>query len=79
MKAKQKGTERDRERERERKREKQQESAVVLPGEGATVPSRSLVSAASREENQSRRTKALLPDSAGYKDAGRAAALGQKY
>ena len=76
IKAKQKGTERDRERERERGTEKQQEGGVVLLGEGTTVPSRSLVGAASREENESRRTKALLADSEGYELA---TALGQKY
>ena len=43
------------------------------------MPSRSLVGAASSEENESRRTKALLPDSEGYEDSGPAAALGHKY
>ena len=77
------GTERDRERARERereregKREKQQEGGgALLLGDGEASPSRSLVGAASREENESRRTKALLTDSEGLE---RATALGQKY
>ena len=75
----QRETERERERERERegKREKQQEGGgALLLGDGEASPSRSLVGAASREENESRRTKALLTDSEGLE---RATALGQKY
>ena len=86
MKAKQKGTERDREIERERERERERgrernnkKVELSFLGEGAIVPSRSLVGAASREENESRRTKALLTDSEGYEGPGRATALGQKY
>ena len=63
MKAKQKGTERDRERQRERERGRETNNKKVelsFLGEGAIVPSRSLVGAASREENESSMPHALI-------------------